>query len=263
MPPTTRPALPRIGCAGWSVVAAHRTLLGPGDSALARYATRFDCVEINSSFYRSHQALTYERWAATVPADFRFSVKLPQQITHELALRRARVPLGRFLDEVAGLGRKLGGLLVQLPPSLSFDTRVADTFFARLRDQYEGAVACEPRHSSWFDPRREAFWQRHRVARVAADPPRVAGGDAPGGDESQWRYWRWHGSPRMYYSRYEDAALQSLAASIPSRAPRRSWCIFDNTAGGHAAGDAARLQACAVAAREPRRARQAEARKKQ
>lgn len=249
MASSPRTTLPRIGCASWSVVAAHRDLLGPGDNMLARYATRFDCVEINSSFYRSHQADTYARWAATVPSGFRFSVKLPQQITHELALRRARVPLLRFLDEIAGLGRKLGGILVQLPPSLSFNARVADTFFGLLRQHYDGAVACEPRHASWFETKRDPFWQRHDVARVAADPPRVAGGESPGGATTHWRYWRWHGSPRVYYSRYEDEHLKTLANAMRGGAPRRTWCIFDNTAGGNAAGDAARLQAYAAASR--------------
>jgi uncharacterized protein YecE (DUF72 family) len=253
MPSVPRPTLLRIGCAGWSVVAAHRDLLGPGDSMLARYATRFDCVEINSSFYRSHQRDTYVRWAASVPPGFRFSVKLPQQITHEQALRRARVPLLRFLDEIAGLGRKLGGILVQLPPSLSFDARVADAFFALLRQHYDGPVACEPRHASWFEPRRDTFWQRHTVARVAADPPRVAGGESPGGATTHWRYWRWHGSPRMYYSRYEDEPLRALSDAMRNRTPRRTWCIFDNTAGGHAAGDAARLQDQFRSARRPGR----------
>lgn len=241
---------PRIGLAGWSVVAAHRHLLGEGDSALARYATRFDCVEINSSFYRSHQAATYERWAASVAADFRFCVKLPQTITHELGLRRAREPLEGFLDEVAGLGRKLGGLLVQLPPSLAWDGRSANAFFMLLRFRHEGAVALEPRHASWFDAKRDAFYARYRVSRVAADPARPPGAGAPGGDTSRCRYFRWHGSPRMYYSAYGDDRLQALAVALGRS--RKTWCVFDNTAGGHAAADAARLQA--FVQREPVRA---------
>jgi uncharacterized protein YecE (DUF72 family) len=240
--------LPRIGCAGWSVVAAHRPLLGAGDSMLARYATRFDCVEINSSFYRSHQRDTYARWAASVPAAFRFTVKLPQAITHELALRRARIPLQRFLEEVAGLRSKLGGLLVQLPPSLPFDPRSANAFFKLLREQFDGPVACEPRHASWFTPARDEFCHRHRIARVAADPPRQPGGDLPAGDASQWRYWRLHGSPVMYRSRYEDDVLQRLAAATRTAA-RRHWIVFDNTASGHAANDAARLQEFCAALR--------------
>lgn len=234
-------AIPRIGCAGWSIVAAHRGLLGEGDNALARYATRFDIVEINSSFYRSHQAATYERWAAAVPASFRFAVKLPQTITHELGLRRAREPLEQFLEEVEGLGRKLGGLLIQMPPSFAWDGRTANAFFTLLRFRHDGPVACEPRHASWFDPARDEFWKRYRISRVAADPSKIPGGDRPGGDTGDWRYWRWHGSPRMYYSRYEDAQLEALARDTKT-APRRNWVIFDNTAGGHAANDAARLQ---------------------
>lgn len=245
MTTAARPA-PRIGCAGWSVVAAHRGLLGPGENALARYATRFDCVEINSSFYRSHQAATYEKWAATVPAAFRFAVKAPQALTHELGLRRARDPLEQFLDEIAGLGRKLGGVLIQLPPSFDWDGRVANAFFTLLRFRHDGPVALEPRHASWFAPARDDFYARYRIARVAADPARIPGAGQPGGDASQWRYFRWHGSPRMYYSRYEDAQLAQLAHlahAATKSTPRRSWVIFDNTAGGHAAGDAARLQA--------------------
>ncbi len=79
----------RIGCAGWSIRSNQSTLFGEGGSQLARYATCFDCVEINSSFYRSHQRKTYARWAAEVPDDFRFSVKLPKSITHQARLRDA------------------------------------------------------------------------------------------------------------------------------------------------------------------------------
>ena len=168
-------------------------------------------------------------------------MKLPQTITHELGLRRAREPLERFLDEVAGLGRKLGGLLVQLPPSLAWDGRSANAFFTLLRLRHAGPVALEPRHASWFDAKRDEFYARYGLSRVAADPPKPAGAEAPGGDPSQWRYFRWHGSPRMYYSSYDDARLQTLATALGRS--RKTWCIFDNTAAGHAAGDAARLQA--------------------
>jgi uncharacterized protein YecE (DUF72 family) len=67
-PPTTVPRQRvRIGCAGWSIPSRHAGLFGAGDSHLARYATRFDVAEINSTFYRPHQARTLERWAASVP----------------------------------------------------------------------------------------------------------------------------------------------------------------------------------------------------
>jgi len=210
---------------------------------LARYATRFNAVEINSSFYRPHQRKTYERWAATVPADFRFAVKLPQTISHEHALQRCGPLLDALVEQVAGLGDKLGALLLQLPPGLLFEARVASTFFALLRRRTDAPVACEPRHASWFGARAEALLAQHHVARVAADPARLPEAALPGGNR-RWQYWRWHGSPRMYYSEYSQAALAALAARVRANGGRLpAWVIFDNTAHGFAVSDAARLQA--------------------
>src|SRR5690606_30485903 len=137
----------RIGCAGWAIpkIAAERM---PGEgSHLARYAAALDAVEINSSFHRPHAAKVYERWAAAVPPSFRFAVKLPRTITHEHALVGAAGELDAFLEQVAGLGGKLGPLLVQLPPSHAWDARVAPRFFRALRARFDGLVACAPRHA--------------------------------------------------------------------------------------------------------------------
>ena len=232
----------RIGCAGWSIPGRHAGLFGDGDSALARYATRFDVVEVNSSFYRPHQRSTWQRWAATVPRGFRFSVKLPGEISHELGLRGAGPALDRFLGQVDGLGRKLGGFLLQLPPGLVLDGRSAAAFLAMFRRRSSLPLACEPRHPSWFTPAADALLARYGASRVAANPPRVPGGDAPAASP-RWRYWRWHGSPRIYYSDYTDDALAGLATAVRGAGgggPR--WVIFDNTAHGFAVANAARLQ---------------------
>lgn len=235
---------PRIASAGWSIPAAQRARFGAGDSVLARYATVFDAVEINSSFHRPHQRATYARWAASVPARFRFAVKLPRAISHDARLRGCGPLLDAFLEQCGGLGHKLGVLLLQLPPGLPLDARSAGPFLSRLRAAWDGDVACEPRHASWFTPRAETLLLRHRIARVAADPVLHAGGDRPGGDPAL-AYWRWHGAPRMYYSDYGEADLQSRAALLRADASRhrRTWVVFDNTAHGHAIANAARLQA--------------------
>lgn len=232
----------RVGCAGWSIAKASQPLFDEGDSLLARYATRFDAVEINSSFHRPHQSRTYERWAAAVPDDFRFAVKLPRQMSHEARLHRPGPLLDAFLHQADGLGSKLSTLLLQLPPSLAFDARVASTFFGVLRRRWTGGVACEPRHASWFGERADDLMQRHGIARVAADPALHPGAGEPGGACSR-RYWRWHGSPRVYYSAYDDVALRALATQVAAAGSRaEAWVIFDNTAHGHVTADALRFR---------------------
>ena len=233
----------RIGCAGWSIATSLQPLFGQGDSMLERYASRFDCVEINSSFHRPHQHRTYERWAASVPGHFRFAVKLPRQISHDARLHRPGPLLDEFLEQACGLGSKLSVLLVQLPPSLALDSRAAATFFAVLRRRWSGGVACEPRHASWFSGAAGSLLERHGVTRVAADPVLHAGAGSPAGASSH-RYWRWHGSPRVYYSPYDASALETLAGQVTTTTPSRSaaWVIFDNTAHGHATTDALRLR---------------------
>ena len=228
-----------IGTAGWSIPRPDKPRFPPGESLLARYAKVLPAVEINSTFYRPHRATTFERWAATVPRGFRFSVKIPGAITHERRLARSASLLDTFLSEVEPLGSRLGCLLVQLPPSLDFEPRVARAFFEALRRRFDRGVAIEPRHASWFASRADGLLEKYEVARVAADPSRVEGGGEPGG----WRglaYFRLHGSPRTYYSRYEDNWLGALAKKLEVLQRRRvpTWCIFDNTAHGAATGNA-------------------------
>lgn len=227
-----------IGTAGWSIPREHADRFPADGSHLERYARVFNAVEINSSFYRPHRTATYERWAASVPEDFRFAVKAPKAITHEQRLENASDPLERFLAEARGLGAKLGPLLVQLPPSLAFSAHAAQ-FFATLRDRFAGDVVCEPRHATWFTDEVDALLRDQRIGRVAADPAPVPRAAMTGGDP-RLRYHRLHGSPRMYYSAYEpnvlDATARRLAADLAEGVS--PWCIFDNTAAFAAMPDA-------------------------
>jgi uncharacterized protein YecE (DUF72 family) len=223
-----------VGTAGWSIpLAAADRCAGQG-THLERYSRVFNCAEINSSFHRPHGVTTYGKWAGSTPPDFRFAVKVPRTITHDQQLRRARLPLERFLTETAGLGHKRGPLLVQLPPSLRFDARVAGRFFELLRGYYEGLLVCEPRHHTWFSVRAEALLVGFNVGRVAADPPPTTGADAPGG----WQgivYYRLHGTPRKYWSRYQSDSIGALAQAMRAVSPSvDAWCVFDNTASGAA-----------------------------
>jgi uncharacterized protein YecE (DUF72 family) len=239
----------RIGTAGWNVPLAHAERVDPahrGGSSLARYARLLPASEVNTSFYRHHRTSTWARWAASTPPGFRFSCKLPRAVTHDARLDPARSApiIDRLLEEIAPLGAKAGPLLVQLPPSFEFDAVLVGRFLEALRERWSGAVVCEPRHASWFDDAAGGLLADQHVARVAADPARVPAAATPGG----WNglaYVRLHGSPRMYYSEYTEEFLDTLAGELRALAAgpaEQIWCIFDNTAGGAALGDALRLR---------------------
>lgn len=227
-----------IGYAGWAVPKQHAPYFPDTGTHLERYASVFPAVEINSSFYRPHQAKTYTRWAASVPEHFRFAVKVPKAITHTGRLIGSEAALDRFLDECTGLGVKLGPLLVQLPPSLNFKFDIVTAFCTALRKRFDGPVVCEPRHLTWFTLEAEELLAHHHVARVAADPALTPTAAEPGG----WNglvYYRLHGSPRIYYSDYSPTYLEVLSQRLSETAHTTPvWCIFYNTAKFAATGNA-------------------------
>jgi uncharacterized protein YecE (DUF72 family) len=230
---------PYVGTAGWAIPARYKDALPGTLSHLERYAQRLDAVEINSSFHRHHQPQTYRRWSASVPANFRFSVKVPRTLTHSGELSADALILERFFDETRWLGDKLGVFLVQLPPKLVFDERIAREFFKALRRRSDVQVACEPRHPSWGSERADRLLAKWRVSRVAADPAPWPGAGQPGGAR-RLAYFRLHGQPRKYYSNYDEEHLASLReqVSIAWRRAAEVWIVFDNTALGHALGNA-------------------------
>jgi uncharacterized protein YecE (DUF72 family) len=120
---------------------------------------------------------------------------------------------------------------------------VTDAFLAGLRARHNGDVVWEPRHPTWFASEADDMLVAHRIVRVVADPPVVPQATESGG----WRdllYVRLHGAPRIYYSDYEADRLAQVAQEITQAADtgRKVWCIFDNTALGHATGNALAVQ---------------------
>lgn len=227
-----------IGCAGWALPKEHAGKFPKEGTHLSRYSGRLNAVEINSSFYRPHQPVTYARWAASVPENFRFAVKVPKMITHGLRLVGADGLFDRFLGEATQLGDKLGPLLIQLPPSLAFHSEVAESFFTMLRDRFDGEVAFEPRHPSWFEAEAEELLVEFCLARVAADPAVHAAAAVPGGWDGLV-YYRLHGSPKVYYSAYGGEYLDALSQRLLEASHSASvWTIFDNTAEGAATDNA-------------------------
>jgi uncharacterized protein YecE (DUF72 family) len=229
-----------LGTAGWNVPVACRERVGGQGSHLERYSRMLNATEINSSFYRPHRRTTYERWALATPDQFRFSVKVPKSVTHVAGL--ALPELRQFIGETAGLGEKLAVLLIQFPPTRRFNKDEAQALFEALRALSPATLVCEPRHASWFAPDVDHWFNERRIGRVVADPAPTEGAERPGGWQGI-RYFRLHGSPRIYYSKYADDALCDIRRRLVTyKGTAENWCIFDNTALGAAMENALALQ---------------------
>jgi uncharacterized protein YecE (DUF72 family) len=241
----------RIGTAGWSIPRSSASHFESDGTHLQRYSRWLRCAEINSSFHRPHAAATYAKWRDSTPPDFLFAVKMPRTITHELKLRDAREPLVTFLAQTGGLAQKRGPILVQLPPSLAFDASLVTDFLELFRSVYDGIVVCEPRHATWFSSPASSVLNRYRVSRVAADPPPVPAAAFPDG----WpgvAYFRLHGSPRKYWSKYDGNYMAALAETVQNTpSVEAAWCVFDNTASGAALENAWELRALLTKSSEP------------
>jgi uncharacterized protein YecE (DUF72 family) len=225
----------RIGTAGWNIPFNTRDEFPPGNSLLEQYSQIFNAVEINTSFYKSHKKTTYERWAAATPFDFKFAVKMPKQITHNKSLADIEVYLDEFIKEVGGLRTKLGPLLIQLPPSLSLEPKIAHNFFILLRNRFNGIVVLEPRHISWAELEAITILQEYNIERVIADPVKVP---IQSNTKQPFSYYRLHGSPEIYSSSYDAKFLDQLAKELNDS----SWVIFDNTRLGAGAQNALELK---------------------
>ncbi len=219
--------MPVIATAAWSIPRNVADQFAREGSGLSRYASVFDGVEINSTFYRRHKTSTFARWAASVPDGFRFSVKIPKEITHIRAMKDIAQPLETFLADIAPLADRRGPLLCQLPPSLAFDATVLDSALEAIRNIDNGQIVIEARHKSWALPEALDLLKTYAIDRVLADPSQVwpaESFDAPP------RYVRLHGKPRIYYSKYSENEIRSYSELM---APD-GWCVFDNTASGAA-----------------------------
>src|SRR5947208_14235037 len=139
----------------------------PDKQMLRHYGERFRTVEINSTFYRMPKASVLEAWASEVPADFRFVLKAPQQITHRQRLQGAGDSMSHLLEVAGALKERLGPLLFQLPPNLKKDVPRLRAFLALLPSPPRAAF--EFRHPSWFDDEVFGLLRDHQAALCIAE----------------------------------------------------------------------------------------------
>jgi len=164
-----------VGTSGFSYPAWRGSFYPEDLSAremLAYYARQLGTVEINYTFQRLPTPALLTGWARQTPPGFRFALKAPRHITHQLRLRDAGEPLQCFAQLAGTLGQKLRPLLFQLPPYLRFDAERLEGFLAQLPPRL--SVAFEFRDASWFRDDTYALLTHHRAALCVADSEALA-----------------------------------------------------------------------------------------
>lgn len=207
------------------------------------YAERFQTVEINNSFYRLPTAKAVAHWAAESPAGFQFCPKMSRYLTQYKKLHDPEEPLERFFEVFHPLQHKMGPVLIQLPPALSFNYDVAEAFFQLLATTYRSyPFVLEIRHSSWLEIDPLALMTRYNIGFVISQ----SNGKFPYAEvvTSETIYLRFHGPEALYASPYSEEMLQTYAGKIRSwkEEGHTVWAFFNNDIHGYATQDAQRLR---------------------
>lgn len=187
----------------------------PQKAMLAYYAERFRTVEINASFYRMPTEAAVAGWAAATPANFVFTLKAPQRITHMKRLVDVDEPARRFTELAATLGPKLGPLFFQLPPNFKKETARLATLLALLPPDLR--VAFEFRHASWFADDVYEVLRARDAALCIAD---TEAGTTPDVATASWGYLR------LRDAGYTDAELDRWAVSVRRPEWRDAYVYF-------------------------------------
>ncbi|HEX6498287.1 MAG TPA: DUF72 domain-containing protein [Micromonosporaceae bacterium] len=235
-----------VGTSGWQY-RDWRGRLYPVDvpqrAWLEWYAQRFATVENNNAFYRLPERDTFVAWRQRTPDDFVMAVKVSRYLTHIKRLKDAAEPVARFLDRTAGLGGKLGPVLLQLPPNLRADP---DQLDAVLRDFPSGVrVAVEPRHPTWWTDEIRAVLERRGAALCWAD--RLSRPVTPLWRTADFGYLRLHEGRATPMPRYGRTALRSWLDRITAAygADSPVYVYFNNDPDGAAVDDAVAFAAAA------------------
>lgn len=208
-----------IGTSGWRYKdwrGAFYPEKIPQREWLDYYSKRFTTAEVNNTFYRLPEKTVFENWAATVPAHFRMATKMSRYLTHVKRLKEPAEPVERFLDRAAGLGTKLGPVLLQLPPNLQAQPDSLDATLKLFPDTVQ--VAVEPRHESWWTDEVRDVLERHNAALCWAD--RKSRSLTPLWRTAGFGYLRLHDGTAKRPMSYGTRAIDSWL--------RRLWDMFDD-----------------------------------
>ena len=204
-------------------------------SRLRYYASLFDTLEVNSSFYRLPRQATLLRWTTEVPQDFQFTLKVWREVTHVKGLPPSGEAIRKFMELATAAGRSQGCLLLQFPASITvhFIAQVAAILeqIASLDPENRWHRAVEFRHSSWYSEHTHRLLKEYKAALVLHDMPASKPGWEPG--DTGFEYIRLHGPAGNYAGSYHPEFLEGLAEDLLtwSGAGKDVYVYFNNTRG--------------------------------
>jgi uncharacterized protein YecE (DUF72 family) len=202
---------------------------------LQYYSSLFNSVELNSTFYKLHKADTFRKWTDEVQDDFRFTIKLWREITHQKKLKYSLTDLDAFMQSAFHVGRKKGCLLIQFPPSITAD--LTDTVAGLLElidernDKPKWKVCVEFRHPSWYQKSTFDLLRQFNASIVFHDIPKSK--TPMNGISWKTIYLRFHGPTGNYRGDYSEEHLQQYAQQIKKWLAARKdvYAYFNNTMG--------------------------------
>lgn len=239
-----------MGTSGWQY-RDWRGVLYPPDVPqrrwLEHYAGQYQTVENNGTFYRLPARETFAGWQARTPDGFVMAIKASRYLTHVKRLSDPAEPVARMLAAAAGLGGRLGPVLLQLPPTLTADApRLAACLDEIAKFRGTIRVAVEPRHPSWWTDEVREVLAAHDAALCWAD--RLGRPVTPLWRTAGWGYLRFHEGAGQPWPRYAATALRSWVQRIGQTWPASAdvYVYFNNDPGGAAIADSVAFAAAAA-----------------
>lgn len=231
-----------IGCSGF-YNNDWKGSLYPEDAKskgfLSLYSQKFNCVEINSTFYRNPTAKTLLKWRNETPEDFKFFIKIPKIISHEKRLKDCKEDITAFCTHIQDhLKEKLSGFLYQFPPSFKNTQENIDLILNNINLVCLNVI--EFRHESWWNNEIFKILKDHNIIFSGVSFP----GNLPEEiiiNHPEILYYRLHGKPVLYKSEYSLEFLKDLAKNIVNM-KRKTFIFFNNTWGTAAINNALYLK---------------------
>lgn len=230
-----------IGCSGWNYKEWSGKFYPEKltqNKWLEYYASRFNTVEVNNTFYRLPKESTLKKWEAQVPADFNFSLKGSRYITQMKKLKDPEESLKKFEMVVSAMKKKLSCILWQLPPNFHRNDEGLIGFCKAVEPENRNVI--EFRHESWFHPEVYEILERYKIHFCSISSPKLPGDMIVTGGLG---YVRFHGVGKDWYNYYySKRELREWQDKIKNSRAKEVFIYFNNDVDANAPKNAKELQ---------------------